>query len=75
MDLKRQGDQRRAYRMDGAVCACLPGAVLDRSRRHDRQADGEWKTLKFGEITDGKGGTVTLHLNSPPVSTRYVRIS
>jgi F5/8 type C domain len=40
----------------------------------DSQADGEWKTFKSGEITDGKGGTVTLHLDSAPVSTRYVRI-
>jgi hypothetical protein len=40
----------------------------------DSQADGVWKTFKSGEITDGKGGTVTLHLDSTPVSTRYVRI-
>jgi hypothetical protein len=40
----------------------------------ESQAAGEWKTFKAGAITDGKGGTVTLHLDSAPVSTRYVRI-
>jgi hypothetical protein len=40
----------------------------------DRQADGEWKDFKSGNIADGKGGTVTLHLDSAPVKTRFVRI-
>ncbi len=40
----------------------------------DRQADGEWKEFKSGNIADGKGGTVTLHLDSAPVKTRFVRI-
>jgi len=40
----------------------------------DRQTDGEWKDFKSGKITDGKGGAVTLHLDSAPVKTRFVRI-
>jgi len=40
----------------------------------DSQADGEWKSFKSGEITDGKGGTVTLPLEAAPVTTRYVRV-
>jgi hypothetical protein len=40
----------------------------------DRQADGKWKEFKSGHIADGKGGTVTLHLDSAPVKTRFVRI-
>ena len=40
----------------------------------DRQADGKWKDFKSGNIADGKGGTVTLHLDSAPVRTRFVRI-
>jgi hypothetical protein len=40
----------------------------------ESQTKGEWKTFKSGSITNSKGGTVTLHLDSVPVSTRYVRI-
>jgi len=40
----------------------------------DEQDKGFWKTFSSGTITDGKGGIVTLHLDSSPVATGYVRI-
>jgi F5/8 type C domain len=40
----------------------------------DRQADGQWRTFTFGEIANGKGGTVTLGDAAHPVTTRFVRV-
>lgn len=40
----------------------------------DDQASGEWKTFASGAIKEGKGGTVTLRLDSPGVSARWVRV-
>src|SRR5271169_2606102 len=40
----------------------------------DEQDKGSWKPLPQGTITDGKGGTTTLALGSPPVNAKYVRI-
>jgi F5/8 type C domain len=35
---------------------------------------GVWQTFPQGEMTNGKGGIETLHLNSTPISVRYLRI-
>ncbi|MGH9503973.1 MAG: discoidin domain-containing protein [Terriglobales bacterium] len=40
----------------------------------DDQGNGEWKNFSSGSVTDGKGGTVTLPLESSSVSARFVRI-
>lgn len=40
----------------------------------DDQDKGEWKTFSAGTVTDGKGGTATLRLDSNPVSAKFVRI-
>ena len=40
----------------------------------DEQDKGAWKTFASGAIADGKGSTASLHLDSSPVSTKYVRI-
>src|SRR5208282_3756852 len=40
----------------------------------DEQASGEWKKFAAGVVENGKGGTVTLRLNSPGVSARWVRV-
>ena len=40
----------------------------------DKQTSGSWTTFPFGEVQDGKGGTVLLRLSSLPVLTRYLRI-
>jgi hypothetical protein len=40
----------------------------------DDQGNGEWKNFSSGIVTSGKGGTVTLTLDSSPVSTKFVRI-
>jgi F5/8 type C domain len=40
----------------------------------DEQASGDWKRFKSGAVTGGKGGTVTLRLDSSPVSARFFRV-
>ena len=40
----------------------------------DDQGNGEWKNFSAGAVTEGKGGTVTLPLESSPRSTKFVRI-
>jgi len=40
----------------------------------DDQGNGEWKNFSTGAVTEGKGGTVTLPLDSSPASARFVRI-
>ena len=40
----------------------------------DEQDKGEWKTFSSGSVTDGKGGTPTLQLESAPVTTKFVRV-
>jgi hypothetical protein len=35
---------------------------------------GQWEAFPSGVVNEGKGGTVTLRLNSTPIATRYVRI-
>ena len=40
----------------------------------DEQDKGEWKTFASGSVTDGKGGTPTLLLDSSAVNTKFVRI-
>jgi hypothetical protein len=40
----------------------------------DEQASGEWARFRFGAVANGKGGRVTLRLDSSPVPTRFVRI-
>jgi len=40
----------------------------------DEQDKGEWKTFASGSVTEGKGGTATLLLESSPVNTKFVRI-
>ena len=40
----------------------------------DEQDKGAWKTFASGNIKEGKGGTVTLRLDSSPVETKAVRI-
>src|ERR1700736_3524549 len=39
----------------------------------DEQDKGAWKTFASGTVTDGKGGTATLRLDSSPVTAKYVR--
>jgi hypothetical protein len=40
----------------------------------DEQDKGAWKTFSWGDIKEGKGGEVTLRLESSPVNTKAVRI-
>ena len=40
----------------------------------DEQASGEWKRFASGAVARGKGGTVTLRLDSSGVSARWVRV-
>jgi len=40
----------------------------------DDQGNGEWKNFSSGMVTNGKGGTVTLALDSSPVRTKFVRV-
>jgi hypothetical protein len=40
----------------------------------DEQDKGEWKRFASGVVSDGKGRTVTLKLDTSPASTKYVRI-
>jgi len=40
----------------------------------DDQEKGAWKTFASGNIKDGRGGTVTLRLDSSTVATKAVRI-
>ena len=40
----------------------------------DEQDKGAWKTFVSGAVTDGKGGTATLRLDSSPVTAKYVRV-
>jgi F5/8 type C domain len=40
----------------------------------DDEGNGEWKNFSSGTLTNGKGGTVTLPLESSSVSARFVRI-
>ena len=40
----------------------------------DDQGNGEWKSFSSGIVTNGKGGTVTLALDSSPVRTKFVRV-
>jgi F5/8 type C domain len=40
----------------------------------DEQGSGDWKTFPSGAVTDGKGGTATLRLDTQPIEARFVRI-
>ena len=40
----------------------------------DEQDKGAWKTFVSGTVTNGKGGTATLRLDSSPVTVKYVRL-
>jgi hypothetical protein len=40
----------------------------------DEQGSGDWKTFPSGAVTDGKGGTATLRLDTRPIQARFVRI-
>ena len=40
----------------------------------DEQDKGAWKTFASGNVTDGKGDTATLRLDSSPITTKYVRV-
>jgi hypothetical protein len=40
----------------------------------DEQASGDWKRFASGGVENGKGGIVTLHLDSSGVSVRWVRV-
>jgi len=40
----------------------------------DDQDKGTWKPFVSGTITDGKGRTATLRLDSSPVTTKFVRV-
>ena len=40
----------------------------------DDQDKGTWKPFASGNVTDGKGRTATLRLDSSPVTTKYVRV-
>ncbi len=40
----------------------------------DAPTKGVWQTFPQGTMTDGRGGTVTMHLASWPIPTRYLRI-
>jgi F5/8 type C domain len=40
----------------------------------DDQDKGTWKPFAAGNVTDGKGRTATLRLDSTPVTTKFVRV-
>ena len=40
----------------------------------DEQDKGAWKPFASGTVTDGKGGTTTLRLDSSKVTAKYVRV-
>jgi hypothetical protein len=40
----------------------------------DDQDKGTWTTFASGTVTDGKGGTATLRLDSSPVTTKFIRV-
>src|SRR5271168_2991330 len=40
----------------------------------DDQDKGTWKPFASGTVTDGKGRTTTLRLDSSPVTTKFVRV-
>jgi hypothetical protein len=40
----------------------------------DDQDKGAWKPFASGTVTDGKGRTATLRLDSSPVTTKFVRV-
>src|SRR4029077_12867877 len=40
----------------------------------DEQDKGAWRTFTAGTVTNGTGGNATLHLESAPVSTKFVRV-
>ncbi|MGA7514893.1 MAG: discoidin domain-containing protein [Candidatus Sulfotelmatobacter sp.] len=40
----------------------------------DDQDRGTWKSFASGNVNDGKGRTVTLRLDSAPVTTKFVRV-
>ena len=40
----------------------------------DEQDKGAWKPFTSGTITDGKGGSTTMRLDSSAVTTKYVRV-
>jgi hypothetical protein len=40
----------------------------------DDQDKGTWKPFASGSVTDGKGRTATLRLDSSPVTTKFVRV-
>ncbi len=40
----------------------------------DEQDSGTWKTFARGQVTEGKGGTVTLQLDSSNAELRFVRV-
>jgi hypothetical protein len=40
----------------------------------DDPEKGRWKAFGSGVVTDGRGGTATLKLNSSPVEARFVRV-
>jgi len=40
----------------------------------DEQDSGNWKTFNGASVSDGKGGTAILQLDSSPVETRFVRV-
>ena len=40
----------------------------------DEQDKGAWKPFASGVVTDGRGGSATLRLDSSAVSTKYVRV-
>jgi hypothetical protein len=40
----------------------------------DEQDKGEWHTFAAGKVTDGKGASKVLRLDSSPVTTKFVRI-
>src|SRR3954468_2397798 len=40
----------------------------------EHPSSGAWRTFPTGTVTDGKAGTATVQLASPPISVRYLRI-
>lgn len=40
----------------------------------DEPIKGEWKAFPSGTVSDGKGGTNTLHLAASPIQARFVRV-
>ncbi len=40
----------------------------------DEQDKGTWKTFASGTVTEGKGSTATLRLDSSPLATKFVRV-